>query len=51
MGSRKRNSAEKIKEAKELMERATKENINAYVHGPLAFDNAVSPDAAAIKNI
>ena len=38
-------------EAKELMERATKENINAYVHGPLAFDNAVSPDAAAIKNI
>ncbi len=38
-------------EAKELMERARKENINAYVHGPLAFDNAVSPDAAAIKNI
>ena len=38
-------------EAKELMERAIKENINAYVHGPLAFDNAVSPDAAAIKNI
>ena len=38
-------------EAKELMERATKENINAYVHGPLAFDNAISPEAAAIKNI
>ena len=38
-------------EAKELMERAIKENINAYVHGPLAFDNAVSPDAASIKNI
>ena len=38
-------------EAKELMERAKKENINAFVHGPLAFDNAVSPDAAAIKNI
>ena len=38
-------------EAKELMERAQEENINAYVHGPLAFDNAVSPDAAAIKNI
>ena len=33
------------------MERATKENINAYVHGPLAFDNAVSPDAASIKKI
>ena len=38
-------------EAKELMERAQEENINAYVHGPLAFDNAVSPDAASIKNI
>ena len=38
-------------EAKELMERAQEENINAYVHGPLAFDNAVSPEAASIKNI
>ena len=38
-------------EAKELMERAKNENINAYVHGPLAFDNAISPEAAAIKNI
>ena len=38
-------------EAKELMESAQEENINAYVHGPLAFDNAVSPDAASIKNI
>jgi len=38
-------------EAKELMKRAQEENINAYVHGPLAFDNAVSPDAASIKNI
>ena len=38
-------------EAKELMERANNENINAYVHGPLAFDNAISPKAAAIKNI
>ena len=33
------------------MDRAIKENIEAYVHGPLAFDNAVSPEAAAIKNI
>ena len=33
------------------MDRATKENIEAVVHGPLAFDNAVSPEAAAIKNI
>ena len=38
-------------EAKEVMDRAIKENIEAYVHGPLAFDNAVSPEAAAIKNI
>ena len=38
-------------EAKELMERAKNENINAYVYGPLAFDNAISPEAAAIKNI
>jgi phosphate acetyltransferase len=38
-------------EAKELMDRAINENIQAYVHGPLAFDNAISPDAASIKNI
>ena len=38
-------------EAKELMDRAINENINAFVHGPLAFDNAVSPEAAAVKNI
>ena len=38
-------------EAKEVMERAQKENIDAYVHGPLAFDNAVSPEAAKIKKI
>ena len=38
-------------EAKEIMDRSIKENIEAYVHGPLAFDNAVSPKAAAIKNI
>ena len=38
-------------EAKEIMERAQKENIDAYVHGPLAFDNAISPEAAQIKNI
>ena len=29
----------------------SKENINAYVQGPLAFDNAVSPEAAKIKKI
>ena len=38
-------------DAKEIMERAKKENIDAYVHGPLAFDNAISPEAAEIKNI
>ena len=38
-------------DAKKIMERAQKENIDAYVHGPLAFDNAVSPEAAEIKNI
>ena len=38
-------------EAKELMDRAINENIKAYVHGPLALDNAISPEAAAIKNI
>ena len=38
-------------EAKEIMERAQKENIDAYVAGPLAFDNAISPEAAEIKNI
>lgn len=38
-------------EAKEIMERAKKDKIDAYVHGPLAFDNAISPKAAEIKNI
>ncbi len=38
-------------EAKELMDRAINENLQAYVHGPLALDNAISPEAAAIKNI
>ena len=38
-------------DAKEIMDRARKENIDAYVHGPLAFDNAISPEAAKIKKI
>jgi len=38
-------------EAKEIMERAKKEKIDAYVHGPLAFDNAISIEAAKIKKI
>ena len=38
-------------EAKEVMERSKSNNIDAFVHGPLAFDNAISPKAAAIKKI
>ena len=38
-------------EAKEIMDKAVKEKINAFVYGPLAFDNAISPIAAEIKNI
>ena len=38
-------------EAEEVMKLAKKENVNAYVHGPLAFDNAISKEAAKIKNI
>jgi len=38
-------------EAKIVMELAKKENVNAYVYGPLAFDNAISKEAAKIKNI
>lgn len=34
-----------------LTERAAAEFGDALVHGPLAFDNAVSPDAAAVKGI
>ena len=38
-------------EAKKVMELAKGEKINAFIHGPLAFDNAVSEEAANIKNI
>ena len=38
-------------EAEEVMKLAKKENVNAYVHGPLALDNAISKEAAKIKNI
>ena len=33
------------------MELALEEQINAIIHGPLAFDNAVSKEAAKIKKI
>ena len=39
------------KEAKELMERASNEGIEAEVFGPMAFDNSVSKKAAQIKGI
>ena len=38
-------------EAKKVMEKAHEEKINAFIHGPLAFDNAVSEEAAKIKKI
>ena len=38
-------------EAKKVMELAQEEKINAFIHGPLAFDNAVSAEAAKIKKI
>ena len=38
-------------EAKEIMKRSIEEKIDAYVQGPLAFDNAISLEAATIKNI
>ena len=39
------------KEAKELMEKALKEGIEADIFGPMAFDNSVSEKAAQIKGI
>jgi phosphate acetyltransferase len=38
-------------EAAEIAERASHELPDADIHGPLAFDLAVSPEAAAIKGI
>ena len=38
-------------DAKDLTELAAKENINADVYGPLAFDNSVSKKSAIIKGI
>jgi len=38
-------------EAQAITKRAEKENINADIFGPLAFDNSVSKKAAAIKKI
>jgi phosphate acetyltransferase len=38
-------------EANELTKLAKKENLNADVYGPLAFDNCISKKSAAIKGI
>jgi len=38
-------------DAKELTDLAKKENLNADIFGPLAFDNSVSKKSAAIKGI
>ena len=38
-------------DAKKLTELAKKENLNADIFGPLAFDNSVSKKSAAIKGI
>ena len=38
-------------EAKEITDLAKKENLNADIFGPLAFDNSVSKKSAAIKGI
>ena len=38
-------------EAKEITDLANKENLNADIFGPLAFDNSISKKSAAIKGI
>ena len=38
-------------EAKELTDLAKRENLNADIFGPLAFDNSISKKSAAIKGI
>jgi phosphotransacetylase len=45
------NSVQSSLDAKEITELAKKENLNADVFGPLAFDNSVSKKSAAIKGI
>ena len=45
------NSMPSSKEAKELMEKALKEGIEADIFGPMAFDNSISEKAAQIKGI
>ena len=45
------DSVQSSLEANEITKLAKKENLNAEVFGPLAFDNSVSKKSAAIKGI
>ena len=45
------DSVQSSVEAKEITELAKKENLNADVFGPLAFDNSISKKSAGIKGI
>jgi len=45
------DSVPSSKEAAEITKLAKKENLNADVFGPLAFDNSISKKSAAIKGI
>ena len=45
------DSSQSSLDAKEITELAKKENLNADVFGPLAFDNSISKKSAAIKGI
>ncbi len=45
------DSVQSSLDAKEITEQAIKENLNADVFGPLAFDNSISKKSAAIKGI
>jgi len=45
------DSVQSSMDAKEITELCKKENLNADVFGPLAFDNSISKKSAAIKGI
>ena len=45
------DSVQSSLDAKEITEQAKKEDLNADVFGPLAFDNSISKKSAAIKGI
>ena len=45
------NNVQSSLDAKEITELAKKENLNADVFGPLAFDNSISKKSASIKGI